>query len=149
MHPWFREHLSPDTAENDRQPDVQIDKARDQVGEEKIQRSQPKNRADVGGINDEGVTRDREYGGNGINRKNQVHGFDHNQNKREGSEHPPAADQGDKLRSVIIGGDMNQASNGAQDESLLEVYRLRFSAELPNAGDQKEGAEKLENKVEA
>ena len=74
-------HFHSHKNENDRQADTKVDKPVHQIRQQKIEGAQAKDRADVRGINNEGVLRDGENGWNGIDREDEIHHVDHKQNQ--------------------------------------------------------------------
>src|SRR5437762_13230580 len=62
-------HFQADEAKDDSESVAQIDKTIHQVREQEVERTQTKDGANVRGVNDEGISCDREDGRNGIDRE--------------------------------------------------------------------------------
>ncbi len=75
------QHLRADEHEDEGQPDVQVDEALHRSGEQEVERAQAQHRADIGGVDDERVTRDAEDGRDGIQREDQVGELHHEQDQ--------------------------------------------------------------------
>src|SRR3989344_6568685 len=66
------EHLDPDIEEDDGDAMLQENEHGDDAGKEEIEGAKAQDGEDVRGVDDEGVRRDGEYGGDGIHREDQV-----------------------------------------------------------------------------
>ena len=119
------------------------------MGEEKVERTQAKNRADVGSIDDELILSDREHRRDRVNGKDKVHQIDHNQNERQRSEHPAPVDIRFEVLVMEIPRDRDHFSNRPHPPGVAEALFARFSEEHSDRGENEENAEQVEDEVEA
>src|SRR2546429_6431501 len=117
------------------------------VREKEIERAKAENGADVRRINDKRVARDRENSGDGIDRENEVHHIDDDEDKRERRQHPAIVDLDGEIFSVKFIGHMNGAPDEAHDHAGLKVLLAVLSRKHAHGGDEQEAAEKIENKM--
>ena len=87
-----QDHFGPDESEDDGQAGLEINEAIDHVREKEVERAQSENGADVRGVDDELILGDGEDGRDGIDREDQVHDVDQNQDERERGEHQMPVD---------------------------------------------------------
>src|SRR5439155_13248391 len=118
-----------------------------QVREQEIQRAQAENGADVRRINDKRVARDRKNGGDGIDRENQVHHIDDDEDKRERRQHPAVVDLDGEILSVKFIGHMNGAPDKAHDQAVLKLLLSILSGKHAHGRHEQEDPEKVENKI--
>ena len=95
------------------------------------------------------ILRDGEDGGDGIDGEDEIHDVDHNQDQREGREHPVAVHFDGKFLLVVLGCDAHPASAKAENEVALEIDLFAVTDEHADTGDEEKRAEEVENPVEA
>ena len=62
---------------------MEIDEILHRAGEQEVERAQAEDGADVGGVDDEGIGRDAEDGGNGIEGEDEVGHLHHEEHEEE------------------------------------------------------------------
>ena len=85
-----QEHLCADKGEDDCQSRLKIDELVNDTGEQEIQRTQSKNRANVGGVDNERVARNAKDRRDGVDSEENVGDLDHDQRKSQLRQQPPA-----------------------------------------------------------
>ena len=76
-----QDHFNSNKNEDDGEANPKINKPIHQIGQQEVEGTQPKNGADVRGVNNERVLRDGENSRNGIDRENEVHHVNHKQDQ--------------------------------------------------------------------
>ncbi len=74
--PVRQEHFGCDEGEQRSEAVVQVVEVIQEAGEREVERAQAEDGRDVGRVDDEGVARDGEHGGDGVYGEEQVSGFD-------------------------------------------------------------------------
>src|SRR5205807_9070845 len=108
-------HFDSNKGEHEREAGFQINEPIHQVREQEIERAQTKNGADVRRINNKRVLSDRKNGRDRIDRENEVHHVDDDEDKRERRQHPAVVDLGGEVLSVKFVGHVNGAPDEAHD----------------------------------
>ena len=143
------QHFHADEHQHDGQADFQIAEIVDRPGQHEIQRAQAENGKDVRGENDERLGRDGENGGNGIQRKNQVGGFHHQQHQRQRRERLAAIQPGEKFLAVKFGADGKEFSREPDDGIFSGCTPSSPDKKHFDAGENQERAEEIERPLEA
>ena len=82
LQPFRRQHFHSDENENEGEGGFQITEFRDESGEGEVKGTQPEDREDVAGENEEGIRGDGEHRRDGIHREDQVGHFDEDEGHR-------------------------------------------------------------------
>src|SRR6266545_665631 len=140
-------HLDPDKAEHESEPCSEVNEALHQAGQQKVERSQAENRANIGGINDERVARNREDCGNRIGRKDQVRDFDHDHGESKWGQHPAAIDAHFKMFAMKFGCNWKYTAARAHHPTLAKIARRMFSKQHSQCSEEEEHAKKIKNEM--
>src|SRR5213593_1213433 len=140
-------HFDSDKREHEREAGFQINETIYQVCEQEIERAQPENGADVRRINNKRVLSDRENGRDRIDRENQIHYVDDDQDQRERRQHPAVVDFGGEVLSVEFIGHVNGAPDEAHHQAVLKFLLSVLSRKHAHGSDKQKDAENVENKM--
>ena len=142
-------HFRSDKGKDHRESDFKVNETIYHFCEQKIKRTQPEDGAGIGGINNERVAGNREYGGNGIDREDKVHHIDYDQGQRKRRQHPPAVDFGFEMFAVEDWRDRkNCALAHSHDPAIAEILRFAFDKKHSPRAHQQERAENVEDEFE-
>src|SRR5207237_10241055 len=103
--------------ENDGETDPEINKTVHQIGQQEVEGTQAKNRANVRGINDEGILSDGEDGRNGIDREDKVHHIDHEQNQSKRGEHEPPINSRREVGAAKVARHWHRSASRPQEQT--------------------------------
>src|SRR6185436_14297774 len=151
----LKQHLQTDENQHYCQPKLQVAELVDDSGEEEIEGTQAKNRADIRCINNERIAGEGENRRYGVGGKDDVSGVDdhHYDEKRRGGKAVAAFRvrlPAEKLVAVEIVGNRDQLARKPQHRIMLGVIRgVVFLKGHPDAGKNQERAEYVESPGEA
>ena len=140
-------HFNSNKNENDGEAEPEINKPIHQIGQQEVEGTQAENRANVRGINDEGVLSDGEDGRNGIDREDKVHHIDHEQNQSKRGEHEPPIDPRGEMGAAKVLRHRHQFAAHPQEPAAAKI-RLLFAEGHPDPGNEQKNAENVEDEVE-
>ncbi len=140
-------HLDPDKAEHESEPCSEVNEALHQAGQQKVERSQAENRANIGGINDERIARNREDRGNRIDRKDQVRDLDHDHGQGKWGQHRAAIDAHFKVFAMKFACNWKYAAAHPYYPALGKIARWMFCKQHSQRSEEEEHAKKIKNEM--
>ena len=147
--PRLREHLQADKDEDQCEADAEITEIAEQIREQKIECAQTENSENVGTEDDEGILRNSEDSGNGVDGEGDVGDFDDEKDEEKRCGEELAILTLEEMRAAILLGDAKMSTGETEKGIALEVRSLvALPKHMDSAVDQ-EQTEDGENPVEA
>ena len=145
-----QDHLYADEEENE--ADAVLEKREVAVdgSEGEVERAESENGEDIGGNEYEGIARDGEHGGDGVDGKGDVGGLDDDERNEERRGEPPSVLDDEETVAVHFGRDGEEALEDPNEEVALGVrFVIVVVAEHLDGGTDEDDAEEEEDPFEA
>ena len=140
-------HFHANKTENERETRLQINEAIDQMGEEKVERTQAEDGADVGSVDDKRILGNREHRWNGINRKDKVHHVDDDEGEGQRSQHPAPIDARFEVFAIKLRRNPDPILAQPHHETVPEILFAGLGKKHSDGADDQKKTEEVQDEM--